>query len=306
MVRFKECTIIGTHEGGDAIIPMVSGIYMILNTITNKCYIGSAVNIRRRWRRHLRTLNSDTHHNLHLQRAWDKYGKENFAFSVLEYVSPEDLLIKEQYWMDAYKSYNQDKGYNICKTAGNMLGFKFTLASRELLSKVRTGRKHSDETKLKISLVHKGKKMNFTQEFLDNLSNRSRNSVGELNPFYGRTHSKESKAKISASLKGRKMPDDFIESRRGKGNPFYGRTHSMETRQKIGDSKRGKKLPASFSENQLGEKNPNAKLTEQQVVEIKRLLQEGLAQHNIASLYNVSRAMIGKIHTGKCWGHVKV
>lgn len=49
----------------------VSGIYRI--NINNKCYIGSAVNIKHRWMRHKTQLTNQTHHSILLQRAYNKY-----------------------------------------------------------------------------------------------------------------------------------------------------------------------------------------------------------------------------------------
>lgn len=40
-----------------------SGIYAIYNTIENKYYVGSSVNIQRRWNSHLRELKKEKHFN---------------------------------------------------------------------------------------------------------------------------------------------------------------------------------------------------------------------------------------------------
>ena len=57
---------------------IITGIYMIKNTINNKKYIGSSVNIAHRKCTHFRELCSGIHSNEHLQSAFNKYGKENF------------------------------------------------------------------------------------------------------------------------------------------------------------------------------------------------------------------------------------
>ena len=55
----------------------------------------------------------------------------------------------------------------------------------------------------------------------------------------------------------------------------------------------------------IGSSNSMAALTEDDVIEIKRLLSTGLMlQREIAAKYRVSRATIGLIKTGKTWGHV--
>ena len=57
--------------------------------MNGKKYVGSAVNFKRRRRKHRKSLRKGTHHSPHLQNAWNKYGEDNFKFDVLEYV--EDL-----------------------------------------------------------------------------------------------------------------------------------------------------------------------------------------------------------------------
>jgi group I intron endonuclease len=51
-----------------------SGIYQIKNLVSGKLYVGSAVNIARRWNGHVSDLNAQKHRNQILQRSWDKYG----------------------------------------------------------------------------------------------------------------------------------------------------------------------------------------------------------------------------------------
>ena len=97
---------------------MKSGIYKIVNKINGKFYIGSSVNIKHRWYMHKFELTKGTHHNPHLQNAWDKYGEENFVFSILFETKKEFLLEKEQELLDMTKCYNRHIGYNIGKIAG--------------------------------------------------------------------------------------------------------------------------------------------------------------------------------------------
>lgn len=55
---------------------------------------------------------------------------------------------------------------------------------------------------------------------------------------------------------------------------------------------------------QLGEENSCAKLTEEQVGEIKQLLQTDLTQRKISNKFGVSRSAIGYIDQGRRWSHV--
>lgn len=183
---------------------MKSGIYIIKNLVNNKIYIGSAVDIDRRWRKHKTQLNKRKHHSKHLQAAWNIYGKQSFKFEILEEVSnPEHLLAYEQVYLDYYKSYEENNGYNICKIAGSWYG-----------------QKHSEETKQKISEAHSGKKYN----------EEIRKKISEANK--GRKHTEEAKKKISEA--GKRRPE-MIEALR-KIN--IGRKHTQESKNKISESHR--------------------------------------------------------------------
>lgn len=65
-------------------LPKKPAIYKIINTVNNKFYIGSAVNVQTRIRRHLYELNSGTHNNCYLKRSYDKYGIKSFEIELLE------------------------------------------------------------------------------------------------------------------------------------------------------------------------------------------------------------------------------
>lgn len=63
----------------------ICGVYCIENLVNHKKYIGSSVNIYRRWSQHKRELNGNYHYNNYLQNAFNKYGKDNFAYFIIEY-----------------------------------------------------------------------------------------------------------------------------------------------------------------------------------------------------------------------------
>lgn len=91
---------------------IISGIYGIFHKESGRAYIGSAVNISRRWYRHRNELKSNTHHCLYLQRAWNKYGEEAFEFKVLETCLPEKtcLFSREDYWMQKHRKKRYNSG----------------------------------------------------------------------------------------------------------------------------------------------------------------------------------------------------
>ena len=154
---------------------MNSGIYIIRNTINNKIYIGSSVNLDNRWSKHKSQLSKNIHGNKHLQFSFNKYGLGSFTFEVLANCNKEDLLYFEQKCIDLLKP-----EYNICKIANSPLGLKRTPEQRAKLSaalkgrtawnkgiampeqtrlainKANTGAKRTEETKLKMSIAQMG------------------------------------------------------------------------------------------------------------------------------------------------------
>lgn len=80
---------------------MQSGIYQILNLITNEKYIGSSKNLKNRKSQHFTSLRRNVHNNLHLQNAFNKHGEQNFRFEILASNIPiEDLIDLEQLCLD--------------------------------------------------------------------------------------------------------------------------------------------------------------------------------------------------------------
>ncbi len=84
----------------------MQGIYLITCAQEPIVYIGSSKNIKSRWTKHRQALKRGDHHCKKLQDSWDAYGDESFEFLVIE--ETEDLLTREQYWIDKYwpKCYN--------------------------------------------------------------------------------------------------------------------------------------------------------------------------------------------------------
>lgn len=183
---------------------MKSGIYKITNKITNKFYIGSAVDIKSRWSKHRKMLKENWHDNKHLQSAWNKYGQENFIFEILELCDRESLILTEQKYLDEYKCWDREIGYNIAKIAGNTTGCFHTEESKLLIK--QNNRASSEETRKKM------------KEFWANPENRKYQSE-KRKQFLS---SDENKQKLSNSLKDfyKKNPDKKLV---GDKNPSYGK-----------------------------------------------------------------------------------
>jgi group I intron endonuclease len=147
---------------------MNSGVYIIKNCLNGFVYVGSSSNIKSRWYTHISDLKRNKHPNIFLQRAVNKYGFQNFLFEVIEEVKADknELIEREQYWINLYDSANQNKGYNLNPKAESCLGRKDTEESRKRKSialkgnknwKFRKPFKHIPEGLEKMRLANLGK-----------------------------------------------------------------------------------------------------------------------------------------------------
>ncbi len=134
-----------------------SGIYQITCTGNGKIYVGSAINIRRRWTGHRTDLERGEHDNPYLQRAWNKYGPDSFYFSVLEFVSPDELISREQAWIDKTRCCDRAVGFNMSPTAGSVLGIQRSAETRAKISAFHKGRVASAETRAKIGAASRAR-----------------------------------------------------------------------------------------------------------------------------------------------------
>lgn len=94
---------------------MAGGVYAITNTKNGKKYVGSSCNLAKRKNQHFSDLRNDRHSNIHLQRAYHKYGESDFVWEILEIASDDDLLTCENNWID--KLAVCTSGYNIALKA---------------------------------------------------------------------------------------------------------------------------------------------------------------------------------------------
>lgn len=142
------------------------GVYAIVNAFNGKRYVGSSFNTKRRWSEHRSDLRLQHHENPKLQNAYNKYGLESFSFEILEsfdVIDKKDLILREQYWLDYFQSYDHDLGYNVSRFANSSKGRKVSLETRRKISlshmgkSTRTGIKHTPEAILKMSLNRCGK-----------------------------------------------------------------------------------------------------------------------------------------------------
>jgi group I intron endonuclease len=187
-----------------------SGIYKFENLITKKVYVGSASYLGTRRRHHLAALRSGSHYNAKWQNAWDKYGAENFAYTVIEYVADKSQLrVREQYWMDALDAVKS--GYNILPTAGSMLNFKLSESAKAKISAAHTGRKWTEAQKKNLSAAKMGGKQSPEQAVRHSKFMTGRKPSAEhLAAQIDAVRRPETRAKISAGSKGRAKSEAHV------------------------------------------------------------------------------------------------
>lgn len=181
-----------------------SGIYRIVD-LKGRVYVGSAVDLNRRCNRHFATLKRGTHYNKKLLNVFSKYGESSLTFEIIEYCEIENLLCREQFYIDTLKPF-----FNNCLVAGSPLGIK-----------------HSDETKRKQSEKRVGVKIH-SDEFKNRVSESNKNRVW----------TDEMKLKMSESKKGKKLSE---EHKLAIGLFFKGKKLSEGHKRKIGEKSKGRK-----------------------------------------------------------------
>ena len=91
-----------------------AGVYVIRCVPSGEVYIGSSMDVQKRFAGHRSALGRGTHHNRRLQAAWDHYGEDSFEFEVLEAGLAEDALgDAEQSWILRLRARELGRGFNV-------------------------------------------------------------------------------------------------------------------------------------------------------------------------------------------------
>lgn len=265
-------------------------IYKVTNLVNGKIYIGQTKqDFYKRKRYHLFCLRNGCQFVFY--RAMRKYGLDNFEWEIIDEAHNEkDIIQKEIYWIDFYKSYIY---------AENSNGYNMTIGGEGT-----KGRIVSDETRKRLSVSKSGKN----------------------HPFYGKKHSENHKQRIADGNKGKfvseetrkKMSDSQIDGKHwnyggtisdehkkaisnansGENHHFYGKNHSDETKEKIRKTKIGR-----FSVN--GRDREILQINSETGIIIREFksLKETLSFTGADNTGNISNCCIGKRKTayGYIW-----
>lgn len=187
---------------------MTSGIYEIVNIANGKNYVGSSINMKKRWSEHRSGLRNNKHHARVLQRAWTKYGEESFVFRPLLICAEAMLVFYEQRALDVIKP-----EYNATLFAAS------PATDSVVRGKIRAaliGHRVSDETRAKQAAVKRGRKQ--TPEAvaarvagLAARSPEAKRATAEKLSVAGKLHyanNPTARASIGAASKGRKATEE--------------------------------------------------------------------------------------------------
>jgi len=146
-----------------------SGIYGFFYKTNSKLYVGSSKTLNMYFNEHKKALQS----NVLLQRAINKYNLQDLIFIIFEYYKPEELLSKEQLYVNIF-----ELEFNILKVAGSSLKLICLKKNKTKISEALIRRIHSAESR---ALISKAK-------------------LGELHLIYGRMHLKNTKLRMSLAI----------------------------------------------------------------------------------------------------------
>jgi len=185
-------------------------IYTIVQRSTGKQYIGSTSDVKARMARHFSDLKNNRHHNLHLQRAFNKYGQDDFEVVILEENKGDenDKFLSESEWIDYL-----EPEFNIGGVGG---GDNLTKNPNRaaIIEKIRAGVKSTLE-----KMTEEERKARWSKPM-------------ELNPNWkgGTTYSYCTCGKRKSVLANTCLG---CMDRTGENNPFYGKQHTQETKDKL-------------------------------------------------------------------------
>ncbi len=190
------------------------GIYRIKNLVNGKCYYGSSKQIEKRFDRHKRELKNNIHINCVLQRAWDKYGENNFIFEIVEECNINVLLETEQKYLDLQPEYNigikSSGGDNLTKNPNkDKIVKKMTESVKRrynLMTDEEKKEKHSKPMETnpnwKGGTSFKYCECGVKISPINNSCINCRDKSGVNNPFFGKQHAEETKKRLSEKRKG--------------------------------------------------------------------------------------------------------
>lgn len=225
---------------------MTSGIYSIAHTGSGKFYIGSSINVERRWGDHKKLLRAGKHHSAHLQRAWSKHGEASFAFEMLIACALDELQDIEQIAINEFSPV-----FNMTDCVDSpMRGKKHTAETRAKISAKRAGQIVSAETRAKLSAARSTwvlsdasrKKISVARTGMKFTPEHCAAMSAAMKGKPGRTVPEDERKRVSEKLMGHAVAQNVRDAVRA---AHLGTKASEVTRAKMSKSRTGKVLPAA-------------------------------------------------------------
>jgi hypothetical protein len=190
-----------------AYLNKICGIYKISFKGSNKVYIGLTNNFAQRKNEHIKALRGNRHFNIHLQRAFVKYGEDSFLMELLEECDLCDLNEREKYYILKFNSFND--GFNLT-TGGER--FLFSDDVKRRISEKHKGKIIKESTKQKLREANLGKKMSSEAKSKISFSNINRiltdEQITKMSNAASYERSQYTKNKMSKSRIGFKINDE--------------------------------------------------------------------------------------------------
>lgn len=169
---------------------MMGCVYTVFCRVSKKFYVGKTIDtLKKRKYYHHRVALKGCGYLFH--RALIKYGFKNFEWRILHYSDDNEKLCEVEKGLIADLYCKAPYGYNLTNGGEGFVGIVWSEERRKQLSIIKTGTKHKQQAKDKLSKFFKGR----------------------VSPNKGRKFSEEHKRKISAAMLG-KLKDKFTEEHR--------------------------------------------------------------------------------------------
>lgn len=227
------------------------GVYVIKCIPTGRFYIGSSDNIAKRKARHLRTLRNGTHHNVVLQRVFNKYGEVSLSWQYKEVNTVQGARALEQHYLYLHMDNPKCMNIGVHATGGDNLTNN---PNRDvIIAKIREG--------VLVTVA----------AMSDEERRAAFGSPGKLNGMYGKRHSKSARKRMThavrtrdySHLKGVKKSEEHRKSIEAAArlraaspdyvNGFKGRQHTEDARKRMGEANKGR-TPANVRRVRVGKK----------------------------------------------------
>lgn len=270
------------------------GIYIITNLVNGKYYIGRTnKTFKGRVGDHFNHLTNNNHGNIHLQNAWNLYGKDSFVMDVLEFTKELDNINEiEGFYIEKYNAV-QD-GYNRIDSRDGV-----AIYTEEMRNKISNARKIH---------VNKMKELYGTGVSPESIEKNRQKKLGKVMP-------KGTGEKISKALKGKKGKPCSEETKRklskinkGENNPNFGKNLKEETKRKIKEANIAtwNTVEKKLEHSQLNGIN----LTIDDYLKIKNILLDKVGKQSLESIFvevcqefNIKRQVVKAIRYGKHWSN---